>query len=231
VAEQFVTRPQAVDLPRVLPFYVVCDASTSMRGEPIRTVNAELREVHRVLSADPLLNDLCRIGVIAFASEVTEVIPLSRLSSIREFPEIVARGQTRLGRFLSEISIILSRDISQLRAEGRTVLRPVLFIISDGRPTDAWRKRFAAFIDRVANPTCPNIIAFGVGTANEDIISTIGKQRAMMARTTESVPAALRAVIRSLTQTIIGSARDPQLRLQLPAETSDLRIVTKSESR
>jgi len=202
-----------------------------MRGEPIRTVNAELREVHRVLSADPLLNDLCRIAVIAFASKVTEVVPLSRLGSIEIFPQITAQGQTQLGRLFREFSDILRRDLDRLRSEGRTILRPVMFLITDGRPTDAWRRNLTAFADRTTNPTSPNIIAFGVGKANEDVISMIGKQRAMMARTTESVPAALRAVIKSLTQTIIGSARDPQLRLQLPAETSDLRIVTKSESR
>ncbi len=224
-------RSQSSDLPKVLPFYVVCDASTSMRGEPIHTVNSELREVHRLLSADPLLNDLCRIAVITFSSEVTEVVPLSRLSSIEIFPQITAQGQTRLGRLFREFSDILSRDFARLRSEGRTILRPVMFLITDGRPTDAWRRSLAAFVDRTTNPSSPNIIAFGVGKANEGVISTIGKQRAMMARTSESVPAALRAVIKSLTQTIIGSARDPQLRLQLPPETSDLRIVMKSESR
>jgi uncharacterized protein YegL len=137
----------------------------------------------------------------------------------------VAQGQTRLGKCVDEISVIIRRDIDRLRAEGRTVLRPVLFFITDGRPTDAWRRRLTTFLDRTANPAAPNVIAFGVGNANEETISTIGRQRAMMARTTESVPAALRAVIRSLTQTIVGSLRDPQLRLQLPTETADLRIV------
>jgi uncharacterized protein YegL len=225
------TSSQPADLPKVLPFYVVCDASTSMRGEPIRAVNEELRQVHQVLSSDPLLNDLCRFAVITFASKVIEVVPLKRLASIELFPELVAQGQTRLGKCVDEISVIIRRDIDRLRAEGRTVLRPVLFFITDGRPTDAWKRRLNTFLDRTANPAAPNVIAFGVGNANEETISTIGRQRAMMARTTESVPAALRAVIRSLTQTIVGSLRDPQLRLQLPTETADLRIVQPHEDR
>lgn len=213
--------------PRTLPLYVVCDASTSMRGEPIDVVNRELREVHRVIANDPILSDICRMGVVAFSSEVQIIIPLSKLSHVEVFPPILAGGQTKLGRLFREIEAIIKSDVDRLKSEGRNVVRPVLFFITDGRPTDSWKTSLATLLDRSRNDYAPNMIAFGVGNAKEEIIQRIGVQRAMMAKKTESVPSALRAVMKSLTQSIIASARATDLTLKLPEPTDELRVIDR----
>jgi len=199
-----------------------------MRGEPIDVVNKELREVHRLIAADPILSDVCRMSIITFSTDVRIVIPMSKLSHVETFPAIVAKGQTRLGVLFRGLGEVIRSDVERLKSESRSVLRPILFFITDGRPTDAWKRSFEAFVDRNSNTYAPNVIAFGVGDANEEVILRIGLQRALMANKTESVPAALRAVIKSMMQSIVASARATDMTLRLPESNDVLRIIERT---
>jgi len=216
---------------QILPFYLVCDTSTSMRGEQIKVVNSELPLIHQTIALDPIVNDKCRISIITFDTVAKIALPLQRLADVKQMPSLTAGGRTNYGVLFRELPSIIRNDLQELRNSGFATLRPIVFFISDGGATDSWIQVFDDFIDRTKNPQAPVMISFGVGTAKESAIIRVGKDRAMMANKTESVPAALRSVLKSLTSSIVGSSRSSEAGIVLPESDQNIRIVGSSDRR
>ena len=210
---------------QILPFYIVCDTSTSMKGEPIRVVNDELPQIHKTIATDPLINDKCQLSVLSFNTTTQVDLPLQRLTEVKEMPKLLAGGRTNYGVFFRKFREIIKNDLAQIRNKGNAPLRPVVFFISDGGATDSWIKIFEEFSDRKLNPEAPVLVSFGVGKAKESSIIKIGIHRAMMAKNVESVPAALREVIKSLTNSIVNSSREFTPKIILPEPDSILKIL------
>jgi hypothetical protein len=73
---------------QILPFYLVCDESGSMRGEPIRTINASLPDIHAEIASNPVVADKTRFCIIGFSGSARMVLPLSDLSAITSMPAL-----------------------------------------------------------------------------------------------------------------------------------------------
>lgn len=210
---------------QILPFYIVCDTSTSMKGPPICAVNNELPKIHRAIAMDPTVNDKCRLAIIGFSTQPKVEMPLQRLADVKNMPTLTANGRTNYGALFKELRLIIEADITSEKIAGNAVLRPIVFFISDGGATDSWIKIFDEFTNREVNRYAPVMISFGVGKAREDSISRVGINRAMMADKIESVPAALTSVLKSLTNSIVGSSRSPDSQIILPEPDSTMRIL------
>ncbi|WP_434441823.1 vWA domain-containing protein [Lentzea sp. E54] len=166
-------------VPDVLPCYLVCDVSFSV-SDHIDEVNAGLREFRGVVHADRRAAAQIRLCVVAFAQSPLVVRPL--LPAL-EPAEVIRPRQESGSDFGSAFTLVrttLERDVRGLKAQRIRVRRPVLFFASDGRPTDpVWP---AALARLTATASCPEMIAFGFGAADQPTLDRIGTSRVFLGR-------------------------------------------------
>jgi uncharacterized protein YegL len=170
----------------------------------IAAINTGLPELHATIAADPLVSDKCRIGLISFSESAEVLLPIARLSDVANMPGVQGRSVTSYGSAFSLLGSTIAADIAMLKAQGCRVYRPVVFFISDGAPTDDWRPAYEALMTN--NPQAPHIIAFGVEGADPDVLSRVGTMACYVSQQGVSPGTALKEIMRSLTNTIVGTA-------------------------
>ena len=121
---------------RKLPIYFLLDTSGSMNGEPIQLNNA-LSGMINTLCSDPQASETVWISIITFDREVKEVVPLTELPSF-QLPEIICppSGPTNTGKALELLFEKVNKDVKKGTSSQKGDWRPLLFIFTDGRPSD-----------------------------------------------------------------------------------------------
>lgn len=134
---------------RRLPVYFVIDVSESMVGEPIEQMERALETIVASLRQDPQCLETIYISVIAFAGQARVIAPLYELISFYP-PKIPIGGGTSLGKALDVLMADIDRNVQRTTAEVKGDWNPVVFLITDGKPTDTpntaierWRKDYA----------------------------------------------------------------------------------------
>ncbi|MEU6773423.1 VWA domain-containing protein [Streptomyces sp. NPDC046759] len=190
---------------QILPFYLLCDESGSMIGEPIDSINGALPGLHHEISTNPTVADKTRFCLIGFSDTATVLQPLVDLSDIEEVPALAAGGLTSYGEAFRTLKRCIEDDVAALKAQGHEVYRPVAFFLSDGIPTDEdWEQ---AYKELSQSRFCPKIISFGIGDAEEATIAHVANFRAFMQKDSSVTPSqALREFATSLTRSIVRSA-------------------------
>ncbi len=147
---------------RRLPVYLLLDTSGSMRGEPIQAVNVGLQTMVSGLRQDPYALESVHLCVITFDIEAREVLPLTPLESV-QLPEIVVpqSGATMLGAGLELLIERVDRDVIRNTSDRKGDWRPLLFIMTDGSPSDL--AAFAAAVPEVLRRGFGNIIGCAAG--------------------------------------------------------------------
>lgn len=120
---------------RRLPVYLLVDTSGSMHGEAIEAVRNGLQVLVSALRQDPYALETAYLSVIAFNSEARQLTPLTELMSF-QVPDIQAGGTTALGGALSLLADCIEREVVKGNAETKGDWKPVIFLLSDGSPTD-----------------------------------------------------------------------------------------------
>ena len=103
------------------------------------------------------------------------------------------------------------------------MLRPLVFLLTDGQPTDEqgrssdnWKFEYAALVDK-GYRRHPNLIPFGYGSATVQLLNEISTIPGAAFLAKDGTPAdALRKFIPALLNTLVASARSNEIRL--PAE-------------
>jgi uncharacterized protein YegL len=123
---------------RRLPVYILLDTSGSMRGEPIHSVNVGMQAMLSALRQDPYALESVHLSIITFDIEAREYLPLTPLDQV-QFGEIPApdSGATFLGAALELLIQCVDRDVKKSSADTKGDWRPLLFIMTDGSPSDA----------------------------------------------------------------------------------------------
>jgi uncharacterized protein YegL len=147
---------------RKLPVYLLLDTSGSMRGEPIHAVNVGLQAMLTALRQDPYALESVHLSLITFDIEAREILPLTPLEQV-QLPEIQTPGSgpTFLGAALELLVQRVDRDVARATAEQKGDWRPLLFIMTDGSPSDS--QRYQEMVAEVQRRQFGNIVACAAG--------------------------------------------------------------------
>lgn len=129
---------------RRLPVYLVLDTSGSMHGEAIEAVKNGVQTLLTTLRQDPYALETAYISVITFDSSAKQIIPLTDLLNFKT-PELKAVGTTSLGQALELTAKCIEQEIVKTTYETKGDWRPLVFIMTDGMPTDNWQQGLKDF--------------------------------------------------------------------------------------
>jgi uncharacterized protein YegL len=118
-----------------------------MTGEPIEAVKNGVQVLISTLRQDPYALETAYLSVITFDSSAKQAVPLTELS-LFQMPDIQASGTTSLGEALTLLSNKIDSEVTRTTAEVKGDWKPLVFLMTDGGPTDNWQKGLADFQKR-----------------------------------------------------------------------------------
>ena len=118
-----------------------------MYGEPIEAVKNGVQVLVSTLRQDPYALETAYLSIITFDSTAQQVAPLTELSAFQQ-PNIEANGCTALGEALTLLANKVDQEVTKTTAEQKGDWKPLVFIMTDGVPTDDINKGLAEFRKR-----------------------------------------------------------------------------------
>jgi len=204
---------------QVLPFYLVCDESSSMTGPPIEAINDSLPKLHGEIGSNPVVADKTRFCLIGFSSDAQVLLQLADLSSVTSMPVLQAGGATSYRSAFDLLYDSITADVATLKADGNQVYRPAVFFLSDGQPTDDWVAAYQRVTD-AGWALHPNILAFGFGSVDQTTLQQVATVKAFIADGSMGPEQALKEFAQSLIRSIVNSgtqqAADGSMHLSVP---------------
>lgn len=145
---------------RRLPIYFLVDVSESMVGDPISQVQEGMRTIVQELRMDPYALETAYISVIAFAGKAKSLSPLTELYKFYP-PTFPIGGGTSLGTALNFLMDDLDKTIVKTTLEKKGDWKPIIFLFTDGTPTDNPNSAFARWNQKYRKSA--TIVAISIG--------------------------------------------------------------------
>ncbi len=156
---------------RKLPVYFLIDVSESMVGEPIEQVQDGMATIIRELRTDPYALETVYISIIAFAGKAKRISSLTELYNFYP-PKLPIGGGTSLGVALDFLMNDLDASVQKTTAEMKGDWKPIIFLFTDGNPTDEYEKAFERWNNKYRRSV--NLIVISLGdNANMNIFGKI----------------------------------------------------------
>ncbi len=123
---------------RRLPVYILIQTSGAMRGEPIEAIKVGLETMVSSLRQDPFALESVHLSVITFNRSPEQILPLTELENMQipTIPQPEAAG-THLGEALDFVCKKVDSEVLQSTPEQKGDWMPLLFVMCDGRASDA----------------------------------------------------------------------------------------------
>ena len=156
---------------RRLPVYLLLDTSGSMKGEPIESVKSGIGAMVAALRQDPHALESLYLSIITFDREIKTILPLSSLETL-QMPVIACpeSGPTHLGAALETLCQRVAAEVLRTQGEQKGDWRPLLFLMTDGVPSDI--QLYREMIPKVRELGFASIIACAAGpkARKEDLV-------------------------------------------------------------
>ncbi|HRE46562.1 MAG TPA: VWA domain-containing protein [Aggregatilineales bacterium] len=204
-ADQFVRRR---------PVYLLLDVSGSMQGAPIQAVQQGVIMIHNELMNNPHSIETVYLSVIVFGNSARQIVTLTSVESFTP-PILTAGGSTALGASLTLLDQALEREIRSAGEGRKGDYRPLIFLFTDGAPTDEWRAPLATLKTRKLG----SFVALGCGNnVNVNVLKEITPVCLLMSDTSGDA-------IRQFFRWVSSSIQKTSQRINTKAEENGLEIV------
>jgi len=138
-----------------------------MYGTSIVALNNSLSEMIGTLRQDPQAVESVWVSIITFDIEAKEIVPLSSLDSF-QLPEITCprSGPTHTGEALSLLLTKVNTDIKKGSATEKGDWKPLLFLFTDGSPSD--KQLYKEMSPKIKALNFGIIVGCAAGTLSDD---------------------------------------------------------------
>lgn len=161
---------------RRLPIYFLIDISESMVGESIEQVQNGIRNIIQDLRMDPYALETVFVSVIAFAGKAKTLSPMTELYKFYP-PTFPIGGGTSLGTAVEYLMNDIDHSIQKTTAEAKGDWKPIIFLFTDGAPTDKpentfnkWNAKYRRSCNLIAVSIGDNVNTRLLGTITENVL-------------------------------------------------------------
>jgi uncharacterized protein YegL len=218
----------------VMPFYLICDVSSSMAGD-MPALNDGVERLRRAIVAEPVVDDVAQVCIMTFSSSASVRMPLAQMSET-PVPQLSAGGSTDYGSAFRLLAQTIAHDSASLKQQGYKVYRPCAFFLTDGEPTDRdWGQTFNSTLTYNEQTSqglkaYPLFVPFGFRSAPVNVLKQLAyppeRGKWYHAKNT-SVEEALKGIIGIIMNTVVtagktASTTQPMVALQAPSANSGI---------
>lgn len=210
---------------RKLPVYVLLDTSASMDGGPMTALEVGLRTLVSALLQDPLALETVHLSVITFDRQARQVVPLTEIASFIA-PQLVTGPATALGDALKLVAFRSDIEVARTSADAKGDWKPMVFIMTDGMPTDDWQSGLVEFKKRKFGA----VVACAAGReAKTDILKritdTVVEIDTADSKTLLSFFRWVSASVATNSQRVGGNGKEITAMDELPPPPKEIRVV------
>ncbi|MBU1625912.1 VWA domain-containing protein [bacterium] len=152
---------------RRLPIYLLLDVSDGMAGEPIEALEKGVQMLVSALRDEPTAMETAYLSVITFGDTAQQVVPLTGVVEF-ELPPLNTSGARVLGSALELLCNKIDTEVTKPTPEQKGDWEPLVFILTNGQPTDDWQKGAEEIKKRSMQ-----ILACAAGLDTADIINVL----------------------------------------------------------
>jgi uncharacterized protein YegL len=169
---------------RRLPIYFLLDVSESMAGDNIRLLNQGLESLVKSLRTDPHALETVFLSVIVFAGKARTLTPLVELASFYP-PRLPLGSGTSLGLALDHLMNEIDRTVIKTTTEQKGDWKPVVYLLTDGKPTDQADASIRKWKDKYASRA--SLVAIGIGKfASLEMLKKLTDDAFLLSATSEA---------------------------------------------
>ncbi|ASJ70733.1 TerY-C metal binding domain-containing protein [Granulosicoccus antarcticus] len=156
---------------RKFPIYLLVDVSESMAGDALTQLENGMRQITADLMQDPHALETAYLSVIAFAGRARTLTPLTELVEFVP-PHLPVGGGTGLGCALMHLMDEIDNNVTPGSPERKGDWKPLVFLITDGVPTDDVEPAMRRWQDNYAHRVAIVAVSIG-GGGDHNILSRL----------------------------------------------------------
>jgi len=145
---------------RRLPIFLMLDVSESMVGDNLRQLQQGLERLVTKLRTDPHALETVYLSTIVFAGKPRTLTPLTELVFFYP-PRLPVGSGTSLGAGLMHLMDEIDRNVVKSTSEKKGDWKPVVYLMTDGKPTDDTSKALERWKAQYASKV--TLVAIGIG--------------------------------------------------------------------